>query len=308
MKWLRQTVDRAVQVPTSVSPHMRAVLQALLVTLLWSSSYVLVKIGLSDIPPLTFAGLRYAVATLLLLPAFVGRGGHRSLARLGRREAGQLLVLGVLLYAVTQGAQFVALLHLRAATVSLVLSFTPAVVAVCAAPALGERPTLRQWLWIGVLLCGVLVYFHPFALGDAALTGLGVVAVGLIANSVSSVLGRRFNRDRLLDPLSVTVGSMGVGSTLLLVAGVVFQGLPPLGLRNWAIVLWLAAVNTAFAFTLWNRTLRTLSATESSVLNNTMLVQIAVLGWVFLGEALTTVDVLGLAVVTVGAVGVQRWG
>ena len=40
---------------------------------------------------------------------------------------------------------------------------------------------------------------------------------------------------------------------------------------------WLALVNSAFAFTLWNRTLRTLSATESSVINNTMLIQIAIL-------------------------------
>lgn len=44
------------------SPHTRAVLQALLVTFLWSTSWVLIKIGLADIPALTFAGLRYVLA------------------------------------------------------------------------------------------------------------------------------------------------------------------------------------------------------------------------------------------------------
>jgi drug/metabolite transporter (DMT)-like permease len=41
------------------------------------------------------------------------------------------------------------------------------------------------------------------------------------------------------------------------------------------IIGWLSVINTAFAFTLWNHTLRTLTAVESSVMNNTVLVQIA---------------------------------
>jgi drug/metabolite transporter (DMT)-like permease len=85
----------------------------------------------------------------------------------------------------------------------------------------------------------------------------------------------------------------------------VAQGLPPLSLQSWAIVVWLAVVNTAFAFTLWNHTLQTLSAMESSVINNTMLVQIAVLGWVFLGETLTLQEGVGLLIAGVGALVVQ---
>jgi len=41
------------------SPRLRAILQALIVTFLWSTSWVLIKIGLEDIPAVTFAGLRY---------------------------------------------------------------------------------------------------------------------------------------------------------------------------------------------------------------------------------------------------------
>lgn len=302
----RPAVDEKTSPSRGFSPHTTAVLQAVLVTVLWSSSYVLIKIGLADIPALTFAGLRYGIAAALLLVLFVSRGQHRALRGLPRRELGLLVALGVFLYAVTQGAQFVALQYLRAATISLVLSFTPAVVALCAVPALGERPSRRQWAWIGVLLCGVGVYFHPFDFRTAAVAGLAVMALGVLANAFGAVLGRRVNRHRTLPPLAVTAVSMSVGAALLLAAGVALQGLPALGVRNWAIVLWLAVVNTAFAFTLWNRTLQTLSATESSVVNNTMLVQIAVLGWVFLGESLTPLDVVGLGVVTVGAMAVQR--
>ena len=48
------------------SPHVTAVFQALFVTFLWSTSWVLIKIGLVDIAPLTFAGLRYGLAFLCL--------------------------------------------------------------------------------------------------------------------------------------------------------------------------------------------------------------------------------------------------
>ncbi len=298
------TRGRRIERPV-VSQHTAAGLQALLVTVLWSSSYVLIKVGLESIPAITFAGLRYVLATVVLVPLFVLRGHHLTVRNLERRELGILVLLGLFLYTVTQGAQFVALQYLRAATISLLLNFTPAVVALLAAPTLGERPSARQWVGIGVLLAGVGVYFYPFDYQTAAVVGVVVMLVGLGANAAASILGRRINRDALLSPLVVTTVSMGIGSAVLLTGGVVLQGLPALTVQSWAIVVWLAVVNTAFAFTLWNRTLQTLSATESSVINNTMLVQIAILGWVFLGEPLGRLDLLGLALVTAGAVAVQ---
>ena len=64
-------------------------------------------------------------------------------------------------------------------------------------------------------------------------------------------------------------------------------------------------VNSALAFTLWNRTLRTLSALESSIINNTMLFQIAVLAWLFLGEGLTGRELAGMALAALGTLAVQ---
>ena len=53
------------------TPRVRAIIQALFVTFLWSTSWVLIKIGLEDIPALTFAGLRYFLAFLILIPVFL---------------------------------------------------------------------------------------------------------------------------------------------------------------------------------------------------------------------------------------------
>jgi drug/metabolite transporter (DMT)-like permease len=62
----------------------------------------------------------------------------------------------------------------------------------------------------------------------------------------------------------------------------------------------LAIVNTAFAFWLWNKSLQALTAMESSFINNTMLIQITLLAWIFLGERLTQVGAIGLIISLVG--------
>jgi len=287
------------------SPRLSAVLLALLVTVLWSTSWVLIRIGLVDLPPLSFAGLRYTLAFLCLLP-FALRG--RQLEPLRRASAGtwlRLVALGVLFYAVTQGAQFLSLYYLPAATASLALSFTTILVAFLGALFLRERPTIAQWAGTVVYLVGVFVYLYPIALPRGELIGLVVAFTGMLANALSSVLGRYVNRSDDLSPLAVTVVTMGIGSALLLAVGVATQGLPRLTLSNWAIVGWLAVVNSALAYTLWNRTLRVLSAMESSILNNTMLFQIAVLAWLFLGEQLTLAETAGIVLAGVGTLIVQ---
>jgi drug/metabolite transporter (DMT)-like permease len=289
----------------SLSAHTAAVLQALLVTFLWSTSWVLIKIGLEDIPALTFAGLRYFLAFLALLPFTVRAGQRAALRRLTPNRWLQLAILGILLYAATQGAQFVGLFYLPAITVSLLLSFTAVVVALIAIPWLGERPTLGQWLGAGLYIGGVLLYFRPGSSLGGDLVGFLVVLGGVLANAASAVLGRQVNRSLDIPPALITTVSMGIGSILLLLAGLAWQGWAALGLVSWAIILWLAVVNSAFAFTLWNRTLRTLSALESSIINNTMFIQIPILAWLFLDERLTAIQIAGMVAAGLGILLVQ---
>jgi len=289
----------------SVSPHTRAVLQALFVTLLWSSSWVLIKQGLEDIPALTFAGLRYVLATICLLPLAIRRGALRDLRHLPRREWAELIAFGLIFYTVTQGSQFLGLERLPAVTTSLLLSFSPVMVALLGIVLLGEGITRAQWGGIALYLVGVLVYFYPVQIPAREVVGIAIVLVGVLSNAAGTVMGRGINRRRTLSPLAVTVASMGIGSVVMLVAGIVTQGMPALSAQNWAIIVWLAVVNTAVAFTLWNLTQRTLSAIETSIINNTMLIQIAILAWIFLGERLGARAILGLALAATGTLIVQ---
>lgn len=296
--------------PPGAPTRGRAIALAVFVTFLWSTSWILIKVGLQreQLDPVSFAGLRYRFAALILLPL-----GWPALLRARPWAAGRGLmlraaVLGLLLYAVAQGAQFAALDVLPAATVSLVLSSTPVAVALLSRRHGTEGATRVQGLGIGVLVTGVLLYFGPAAVPAGALLGVAIAAVGMLATAVGARMGRTLARDamdRFGGAVALTGVTMGIGAAVLLASGVALEGVPRLSTTGWLICGWLAVVNTAFAFTIWNHTMRRLTAIESSVLNTAMLVQIAILAWVFLGETLDLRQIAGLGLALSGVLLVQ---
>jgi len=98
------------------------ILIALFVVFLWATSWVLIKIGLRDIPALTFAGLRYSLAFIFLLPMVFPKKRRLSFRSISKRSWLRLIILGIIFYAVTQGASFVALSYLPAVMVNLLES------------------------------------------------------------------------------------------------------------------------------------------------------------------------------------------
>ena len=273
-------------------------------TVLWASSWVIIKFGLSDIPPITFSGLRYSIASLILLGVIVSNRQYRDELK-GRKRPWwtTLASYGVVFVAVTQGAQFVALSLLEAITVSTLLNLTPLVVLVLGVLILQEVPTRHQIVWIMVGITGVLLFLYP--VGEVNLLGLVVVACGILANAFSSIMGRKINRRKEYTPVVVTGVSMSIGSLLLLIAAVLVEGITPLSLLSIGYILWLSIVNTAFAFTLWNRAMRTLRALDISIINGTMMPQIVLLSIVFLGELPELLDWIGILLVGLSALIVQ---
>lgn len=278
---------------------------ALLVTFLWSTSWVLIRFGLQEVPALTFAGLRYTIAAVCLLPFLFRKDTFQEVRALDRRQWIQLILMGVMFYAVAQGAQYLGLVYLPLASASVLLNLTSLVVAGTGLILLSEAPSRLQWLGIFLNLAGIILFFYPPLFSGQHWLGIAIIVVAMLANSGGTLLGRKINRSRSIPPIVVTAVSMGIGAVLLLGSGIAIQGLPKISLANWGGILWMAVVNTALAFTLWNYTQRTLQAMESSIINNTMMVQIAILGWIFSGEGLTVLEISGIVLATIGAVLVQ---
>lgn len=286
----------------SQASQLIPIAQAFFVTFLWSTSWILIKPVLSDIPPITFAGLRYFVGFLVLLVFWLFRGGLAKMRELTRRDWVWLIGYGVIFYALTQTAGFIAIGYIPAATFSLVLNFSAVIVALLGMLFLKEKLSVVQWVGVGVFLIGLIVYFWPLLIPAEQWFGLLMATAGMVLVSISATMGRFLNREGRLDVLTITVISMGIGSVLMLGVGLVIEPAPVLNASNWLVIGILAVVNTAFAFTLWSHTQRSLSAMQSNIINNTMLVQMAFLAWWFLDEVPTGINWVGMFIVLVGVV------
>lgn len=280
------------------------VMEALLVTFLWSSSYVLVKIGLDQIqiPPLTLVALRYAVASAVLIPLAIRR---RSFTMLGdSRILTSIAILGITGYAVAQGLQCLGLFYLPAVSVTFILNFTPVFVLAMGVFALGEQPTKAQLGGMGLVLVGAYLFFNE-PLSGSSPVGILITLFSGLGWAAYMVYSRyTFVREEF-DLLGLTAFSMGAGTLILVAAALVFEGVSSVPPSGWGIIAWLGVVNTALAFFLWNHALQRLEAFETSILQNTMLIQIAVLSWVFLGERFTGMKLVAMAMVFFGVLTVQ---
>lgn len=283
----------------------KAILQAFLVTFLWSSSWVIIKIALKDLPPITFAGMRFVLAFLCLLPFTLKQESLKQIKSINMSTWLEIFWLGILYYAITPGGQNISLNYLPANTLSLILSFTAVLVIFLGGFMLNEKPSIIQLVGLVLFLIGTLVYFWQSNGVSISIIGIITGIITMIANSLSALLGRKINKAGELSPILITAISMGIGAFILLGVGISIEGIPNLNLIHWIFVIWLAVINTAFAYQLWNKTLKVLPALESTLINNSMLAQISILAWIFLGEGLTSVQIIGLVIAVVGVIAVQ---
>jgi len=287
-----------------------AIALGVLVTFLWATSVVLIRLGLTeeDVQPLGFAGVRFTLAAILLLPLALPRLRAVRVWTADRRSLLGAVIYGLLMFCVAQVGFYIALGDLSAATVGLLMGLAPVVTALVTMRSRQERASLLQVLGIVVLVGGVVVYFGL----ELSAVGLSVALVAAI--SIPFVVGgsARLGRYLALDagrvfggPLGLTALAMTVGSLVLLGLAIVIEGVPTFSPRAWLLIIWLAAVNTALTYTLWTQTQRTLRAVESSVLADLTVILIALLGWVVLGEALDPLQIVGLVLAVAGVFLVQ---
>lgn len=283
-----------------------AVIQALFVTTLWSSSFIIIKFGLDEIPPITYAALRYAFGSLILIGLILGQKETRGqLRNRSKRWWFSLLFYGIIYIAITQGGQFLGLLYLPAITFSLVLNMTPLLVLLLAIPWIGEKPTKLESGLVLLGIFGILLYFFPLDFIGVSIIGLVIAFISLLANAMSSIIGRSVNRRRDASPLVITGIMMSIGSVFLLTFSLLIEPLTPLSPLSWVNILWLAFVNTALAFTLWSRSQRFLRAIDMTLINSTMMPQIVILSIIFLGEFPEFLDWIGIVILAVSVTAVQ---
>ena len=287
---------------TGVPSRRNAVIMAMLCTTVWSSTWILARIGLKEMPALPFAALRYVLAFGLLLPWMLRRKTREPVGRLSRREWWIFVGLGLLSYPVNQGAIFLAMNFLPNTTISLITNLSPILLAVLGGLFLNETINSRQFLGIGVTICGALVFFLPLTGGTLNGTGVLLSVTTLFANVIQTLIVRKMLKSGGYPVLLVTGIPMGIGAIMMGAGTAVWEWIPRISLTVWIVLIVLSVVNTAIAFTVWNVALQRLTAVEANVISNTMLVQVALLSWFFLGDMITWKMAAGMALVIGGVI------
>jgi len=286
---------------SSKPSHPLALAEALLVNVIWASSFVFVKMALPDLGPLTIGGLRFFLGFLILLP-FLWRNGKVSLLP---AQWLRLFLIGLSAYTIGNGAMFWALEYLPATTVSFLMGLITVLVLLGSIFWLKEFPNRIQTIGFLVALVGMAIFFSPgFRPGE--LLGLAILAIGLLGFTLFSLLGRDIARAQQVDTLILTAIPLALGGGLLLLIALPLEGWPSAPIQTWGLVLWLAGVNTAPGYILYNHSLQALTAFEMNVILNLTPLWTAVIAWFLLGERLTALQWIGMVVVILGVILAQR--
>jgi probable blue pigment (indigoidine) exporter len=274
--------------PLSHLPNARDLALTGLTPLAWGSTYAVTTEFLPPGRPMFTALMRALPAGLALL----------ALTRTLPRGAWiwRATVLGVLNIGAFFPLLFLAAYRLPGGVAAVLGSVGPLFALVFAAMLLAERPTARRLL---AGLIGVLGVSLVVLRSGARLDTVGILAglAGAAAMSAGTVLTKRWGRPAGVGALTLTGWQLTAGGLLLVPVSLLAEGAPPaLDGRAVAGYVYLGVVGTAIGYWLWFRGVSRLPATSVAFLTLLSPLSAAVIGWAALGQALTPLQVLGMAI------------
>jgi drug/metabolite transporter (DMT)-like permease len=275
-----------------------------LLVLIWSSTWVAIKIGLEDCPPLLGAGVRFTLAGVALL----------ALAKIQRRplrtDWALAAVLALAPFALTYGLVYWGEQYVPSGLAAVLFGILPLYTAVLGSVLLHDEP-LRAALLAGVLI-GIgglsLAFLESVELGSADRAALGATALALapLGAAVGGIAQKR--RAGALDAVVLNGWAMVVGGLLLL---------PLSGLtEDWGEFVWspesvgsiayLALFGSAIAFVTLTVLLRHISAMAIAFLAMLLPFGALMFGALLYDESITPRAVGGAALVAAG-LGIAQW-
>ncbi len=274
---------------------------------IWGSTWLAIKVGLRDLPPVSFAGIRFALAALILFAIVAVRGIRLPWAG---RDWRLLLWTGFLTITINYALVFWAELHISSGLAALLNASIPLFGLPLAHRALAAEP-MTPFKVGGVVLgaLGLTVVFGSELGGNgswAAWASAGVMVASL-AGAQAGVLVKA--KGTHLDPAVLAGVQMAVGAVPLLAGGAALEGNP---LRfDWtasAVVslAYLTVVGSVVAFLIYYWLIQQIAVTRVLLIPLiTPLVAVG-LGVVFLGECVGWGTALGGSAI-LGGVGLAVW-
>jgi probable blue pigment (indigoidine) exporter len=254
---------------------------------IWGSTYLVTTEMLPDGYPVTLAVLRALPAGLLLIAV------TRSLPP--RVWLGRTFVLGGLNFALFWVLLFVAAYRLPGGVAATLGSLQAVLVIVMARGWLGTPITIKAVIAAITGVFGVsLLLLGP----AAALDPVGVAAGigGAASMAAGTVLSRKWQPP--VSALSFTAWQLTAGGLILLPISLFLEPpLPALSAVNLAGLVWLGLIGAAVSYALWFRGIARLEPGAVSMLGMMSPVTAVSLGWLWLGQSLSVLQMVGAAIV-----------
>jgi drug/metabolite transporter (DMT)-like permease len=280
-------VDR----PGSASPVALALAYAI-VCVVWGSTYLFIKLGVEVMPPYLLGGVRFSIAGPVLVAACLvtGRRLPRDLAAFAR-----VSVVGVLLLVVGNGFLNFSEIHLSSGLAALLVTTFPIWNTLLGMiGSKGERLAPAGWVGTLVSLAGVAILVKPFESGvESSWIGVGAVLIASLSWAAGTVYARR--RLRGVDPIAASaVETLVAGPLMLAIHLLVERGQPvEWGGQAWGAVGYLAVMGSLVGFTAFAYLAAHMSSSKVGTYAYVNPVVAVLLGWAFLGEAVTPRLVVG---------------
>lgn len=278
-----------------------AVVKILITAIAWATTFVLVSMAVEEIGPITLGGLRFFTAGLILLIYL--KYQRFDFSKL-KGSWLHLFVLGLLSFAIGNATMYYSLQFLPSTTVSMMLDLITPLVLLFGIIWLKEIPALPQYIGLIMAMAGVILYFYPQHI-PIDNSGFLVLVFGMFGFAGYTVLGRFVARSGRVGFLAQTTFPLLFGGAVLLVLGLIVEGLPAISLRLILILAWLVVINTILGYILYNQGIQVLSAIQVNVILNLAPFFTAIIAWFLLGERITPRQILAMAVVFIGTFLVQ---
>ena len=290
---------------TASHPRWKVLLAFAIIYFVWGSTFLAIRVGVQEVPPLLLAGMRFLVAGLVLVAWLRLKATPFPSAR----EWGSASLLAVLIFVIDYGLLFWAERRVPSGIAAVMMATIPVFMTLSEILMLKtQRLTRRLALALLIGIAGVIVLVsRTLSFGDAPIDALGAIAlmVSSVSWSVSSALTKKLP---LPSSKAMSSGSqMLVGGILLFVAAAgfgEFRGFrfEAVSMSAWVALAYLIVAGSIVGFTAYVWLIHHESPTKVGTYAYVNPVVAVLLGYFFGGEPLGARTIAGTALVLVSVV------
>jgi drug/metabolite transporter (DMT)-like permease len=277
----------------------------LLMSLIWGATWVPIKVGIAEVPPIFFAAMRYTLTAVILSVTL--RNAVTLLMDTG--NAWRMVVTGVLINTAGYSLLFWGMQFVSSGTAGLInLSLIPVGLFACSIAFGLERARWQHALALGLGLVGLAVLFADKATATGSqheLWGAAAVVAATACYCFGSVLSRPLLE--AFTPIEITAAHAIIGAVGLLALSLTLE---PISAETWSrlalpaplgALAFLVIFGTITAYAIYLRLVRDWGASRSGLYAFLSPIAALVLGWVLLDEAIGWREGVGAALMLTAA-------